>query len=344
MRNVLVLTVITLIISLSYSDLSFARCEPNGPDMFVCNAFPPNPDPVGVQQNGNNNGVKVDVMPNGNIDTNNMIAIDLGNGANHVNVKSASVTGQDRAITTGDGPDEIILHSAKVEGEGSTLFFNDGDDNIEIKDSMVTTTVGGVTISVGSGSDTAVISSSTVSTGPNISRAFTGGLGREDLTIMDSVITNSSTDVTVSLGADDDKVFVTRSTITNVSNNFPLGGAAGDDELTIGTGAVIPGGIDCDLEIDNVPRGFDTLIFAMEVPRSQIASFTQQIENAPTPDGSVTINGIFYLYRNCDQIVADLRAPEGRPIPTLSEWGLIAMAGVLGIIAVVAIRRKKAVV
>ncbi len=31
-----------------------------------------------------------------------------------------------------------------------------------------------------------------------------------------------------------------------------------------------------------------------------------------------------------------------RPIPTLSEWGLIAMAGVLGIIAILAIRRRKA--
>lgn len=32
-----------------------------------------------------------------------------------------------------------------------------------------------------------------------------------------------------------------------------------------------------------------------------------------------------------------------RPIPTLSEWGLIAMAGVLGIIGLFAIRRKKAI-
>lgn len=31
-----------------------------------------------------------------------------------------------------------------------------------------------------------------------------------------------------------------------------------------------------------------------------------------------------------------------KPIPTISEWGLIAMAGVLGIIAILAIRRKKA--
>ena len=33
---------------------------------------------------------------------------------------------------------------------------------------------------------------------------------------------------------------------------------------------------------------------------------------------------------------------KARPIPTLSEWGLIAMAGVLGIIGLLAIRRRKA--
>jgi len=33
---------------------------------------------------------------------------------------------------------------------------------------------------------------------------------------------------------------------------------------------------------------------------------------------------------------------DTRPIPTLSEWGLIAMAGVLGIIGLLAIRRRKA--
>jgi len=33
--------------------------------------------------------------------------------------------------------------------------------------------------------------------------------------------------------------------------------------------------------------------------------------------------------------------PLVRPIPTLSEWGLIAMAGVLGIIGLLAIRRRK---
>ena len=343
MNILLIIISLTLSISLGFCKPAAAVCVEDAPDTFTCNSAPPNPDPDGVQQGANNNGVTVQAIPRGDIDTNNFSAIDLGNGANRVEIMSASVTGMNRAVTTGTGPDVITLHNAQAEGQGSTIFLNDGDDTIDIIDSTVTTTVGGVTISVGSGSDTALISGSTVSTGPNISRAFTGGLGMEDLTILDSVITNSSTDVTVSLGAEDDKIFVAHSTITNANNSFPLAGSSGDDELTIGTGAIIPGGIDCDLDIDGVPRGFDTLIFAMEVPQNQIASVTQQIENAPTPDGSVTINGIFYLYRNCDQLVADLRAPEGRPIPTLSEWALIATVGFLGIAGILFMARRRVI-
>ena len=43
------------------------------------------------------------------------------------------------------------------------------------------------------------------------------------------------------------------------------------------------------------------------------------------------------------RIVAGCGLTTIRPIPTLSEWGLIAMAGVLGLIGFLAIRRKAAV-
>lgn len=340
MKRCLSVLVIAIAICLYLNENSQALCEESAVDTFTCSALPPNPDPTGVQQGANNNGVDVNVLPDGNIDTGNFAAIELGNGANRVNIESASVIGQDRALNLGEGPDVIVLLNARAEGEGSTLFLNDGDDTIDIIDSIVTTTVGGVTISVGSGSDTATISGSTVTTGPGISRAFTGGMGSEDLTITDSIITNLSTDVTVSLGADDDKIFVARTTITNINNSFPLAGAAGNDELTIGTGAVIPGGIDCDIDVDNAPRGFDTLIFAMEVPINQIEPLTEMIENAPTPEGAVTINGILYVFKNCDELVADLRAPEGLPIPTLSEWGMIVMVGILGLVGLIVVRRR----
>jgi len=43
-----------------------------------------------------------------------------------------------------------------------------------------------------------------------------------------------------------------------------------------------------------------------------------------------------YLLQNCNFMT------EVSPIPTLSEWGLIALAGILGIVGFMVMRRKKA--
>ena len=42
-----------------------------------------------------------------------------------------------------------------------------------------------------------------------------------------------------------------------------------------------------------------------------------------------------------ERVVYTLSLPTSRPIPTLSEWGLIAMAGILGIVVFMVIRRRK---
>ena len=335
MRNFIIMTIALAIVT-GASEVSLSRCLQTGTDQFICDELEPNPDTDGIQQSGNNNGVEVRVLKDGNIDTGNLVAIDLGNGPNDVDVFMATIEGLISAITVGTASDEITIDSAKMISTNDTIFLNSGNDNIVIKDSMVLTTIGGITIAVGDGNDTALIMGSMISTGPEISRAFTGGSGMEDLTIIGSIITNTSDDVTVSVGADDDKLFVSHSTITNATDDFPLIGAGGDDEITIGTEAIIPGGIDCDFRDEF--EGFDTLIFAMEVPASQIAELTEQIENLPTPEGSITINNIFYEYRNCDVIEADLGIAE--PIPTLSQWGAIAMAGLLGIIGFIVFRNR----
>lgn len=44
----------------------------------------------------------------------------------------------------------------------------------------------------------------------------------------------------------------------------------------------------------------------------------------------------------CRSTIMEACGLNTRPIPTLSEWGLIAMAGVLGLIGLLAIRRKAA--
>lgn len=337
MRNSLLLIFVSIAMGFGFSEEALSRCEPKGPNQFECNSLEPNPDPDGVQQDLNNKGVQVHVLEDGNIVTNNFSAITLGNGQNHIEVTKASLIGMSRAINVGTNSDVIIIQNAHLEGQGAVFFLDAGDDNLTITDSTIITTVGGVTIPVGEGNDTAIISGSTIMSGPGISRSFTGGPGMEDLTIMNSTITNTSADATVSLGVDDDKVFVSHSTITNITDDFPLIGAAGNDQLTIGTAAVIPGGIDCD---GDKSVGFDTLIFAMEVPGSQVEALVEQIVNLPIPDGSITINNIFYEYRNCDVIEADLGIAD--PVPALSKWGLLAMAALLGVVGfVVAIRSRK---
>ncbi|MEM7009532.1 MAG: hypothetical protein AAF462_10400, partial [Thermodesulfobacteriota bacterium] len=212
MRN-LILCAMAIFISLA-AQPSYSRCVQTGSDRFRCDELEPNPDLTGIQQGANNNGVQVNVLKDGNIDTNNLIAIHLGNGPNHVDIFMATVQGLISSITVGTADDEILIDSAKLISTNDTIFLNEGNDNIVIKDSMIVTTIGGVTIAVGGGNDTAIISDSTISTGPEISRAFTGGAGMEDLTILNSTITNLSSDASVSVGADNDKLFVAHSTIT----------------------------------------------------------------------------------------------------------------------------------
>lgn len=87
-----------------------------------------------------------------------------------------------------------------------------------------------------------------------------------------------------------------------------------------------------------------SIIFAMEVPEELLPFISSQIALADPEDGSITINGFFYSWENCELLVNNLVGVRNvRPIPTLSEWGLIAMAGVLGIIGLLTMRRRKAV-
>lgn len=58
--------------------------------------------------------------------------------------------------------------------------------------------------------------------------------------------------------------------------------------------------------------------------------------------GSVVDNGICTV-EGPGGICSDA-IPESTPIPTLSEWGLIAMAGVLGIVGFMIIRKRKVTV
>lgn len=47
-------------------------------------------------------------------------------------------------------------------------------------------------------------------------------------------------------------------------------------------------------------------------------------------------------FNSCRQRVINACSLNQRPIPTMSEWGLIAMAGLIGIVGFIAVRRRAA--
>ena len=82
----------------------------------------------------------------------------------------------------------------------------------------------------------------------------------------------------------------------------------------------------------------------MDVPEEALPFISSQILGAGLPDGSITINGLFYEWTQCELLVNQLNGVRVvRPIPTLSEWGLIAMAGILGIVGLFFVARRKGI-
>jgi len=80
----------------------------------------------------------------------------------------------------------------------------------------------------------------------------------------------------------------------------------------------------------------------MDVPEGSVAFISSQIAGLDPAGDSITINGLFYQWEDCEELVNELvGVRNARPIPTLSEWGLIAMAGVLGIVGFMVMRRRK---
>ena len=119
-----------------------------------------------------------------------------------------------------------------------------------------------------------------------------------------------------------------------------------NDVLTIGNdvellgivtgGQIIPGNIECG-------DGFDTIIFAMDVPPELFNRLSNELVLADPAGDTIIINDLTYTWENCELLVNELNPVRmTRPIPTLSQWGLIAMAGVLGIVGLIAVRRRVA--
>lgn len=336
MRNLLGIALIVLTMSFGFSQYSMAVCTESAPDVFTCDTNPPNPDPNGVQQAGNTNNLTVNVLPGAGIvtgdnddaivtdDGNDAITVDNGSivagegietrdGMDVVNIIDSTLTSTDNsddAVETGNDNDTVTFIRSVVTAGDDAASTGDGNDIVIVEDSSLITNTEALDLS--SGSDTVEIKGSIVQGGFGINReGIECGPGNDIITVEDS----------------------------RVSGGESIDCGTGNDLITFKTGANITDLINCE-------RDFDTLVFAMDVPEDQVISLTNEIFFANPAEDSIEINGLTYEWIDCELLVAELNGVplEPRPIPTLSEWGMIAMAGVIGIVGVLFAIRRKALV
>ena len=87
-------------------------------------------------------------------------------------------------------------------------------------------------------------------------------------------------------------------------------------------------------------------VFISEPPRDFAAGFFGK-GGSPACEVRLGAVGLINSISNqqlqvCRAIIAEACGLNTRSIPTLSEWGLIAMAGILGLVGTAVIRRKRA--
>ena len=317
MRILLLTTIMAVILSFSYSAISFAAC-PEGPlNTFNCNTLFPNPDPTGVQEGGNLNNITVNMLPDSAIDT--LIA----NGGNGLD-----------AIRTGNGNDTITLTDADIKAQEDGIDPGNGNDIINITGSTVF-----------GRSDTICIGANGIKTISVINSELTGGLvsadvinGSNDADIINiegSLLSAGASAQSLDLDNGNDEVTITDSKLTGALNIvIQLG--SDDDTLTLNNGAEIIGNIRCG-------PGNDSIIFAMQVPTNDLEDITAEIESKNPALGSIIINDLLYEWQDCEDLVADLEPGLVSPVPTLSQWGLVAMAAILGIIGFIVMRKRQAI-
>ena len=329
MRNLLLFTVFAVTVSFAFNQISFAVCG-GGPTVFVCDTADPNPDPVGIQELGNNQNLNISVLPGAGIDTTILAmdddGIETGNGMNEISVDGGSIIGEDNGIKAGQDIDRVTINNAVIHSlTNDTIDLNDGNDVLEIVDSIITAVTSNL-VRLDDDDDIAHVTGSElrVLTADGNDTGFNAGSGNDNVFIEDTIIQGGTT-------------------LDPLPKAIDL--ASGNDVLTLGNGVVLKGLVSGNVEsfgIIDCGSGFDTIIFDMDVPEEAVNAISSQILSSNPADGSITINGLFYIWEDCELLVPQLNGVrEVKPIPTLSQWGLIAMAGVLGMIGLLAIRRRK---
>ena len=306
MNRLFLLTVITVLAIFSYHQISFAVCGGATPNFF-CNDSPPNPDTIGIQQDSNIESLLIDVTQGAEI------SVAVGN-----------------CINSGSDGDDINITDAVLSCENHCVDPMAGPDTVNINDGMMT--CGNRCVTTGGGPDTVNVDGTVLNCdGRGINTSF-----NEDIVNVRNAVVNS-VNSSIRTGGDNDVINVFESVLNTSGPNATIQTDAGDDRVELGTGAVVNGLIDCGSE-------FDTIIFEMDVPENELTFFSSQIALATVPDGSITINGLSYEWQDCELLVNELVGVpiETKPIPTLSQWGLIAMAAILGVVGLLVSRKRNA--
>lgn len=319
-------TLLFLISTTSFAVCQFDGITPDGGNFISC--------PAPVQSTRLTNSTVPATTANGDI-----ITIPAGGG---INVPVTFV-----AMNTSLGDDLVTVFGEVVSADSTALVTVAGNDTVIVESGFLSGGGVGGAIDTGSDNDTVVINGGTLERG-GFGPVIATSSGEDEVTVNGGTITGE-----IRSGSDNDIVtindgifdgFITTSSgedfVTINGGEFPsdlriiLGSS--DDELVLNADGATSNFIQCD-------DGFDTIRFAMEVPGNRIGIATAQIRQSDPEGDSIFINDDRYRWTNCERLVPDLKAGPDviSPVPTLSEWGLIAMAGVLGLLSLMVIRRKQ---
>lgn len=326
------------VLSLSFSQISSAQCNvtgttPGGGEVVVCTGIDSNgldttdqPDEITVEESAEISRAATDVINT------------LG-GDDKVYINGGSITGTDNSSLTcvnfGGGNNELHMRSGSLTCDEGIFCGNADSCKITIEDGFIRATTGLAEVIQGSSfPDEIYISGGTFIANNAVIQAGGGG----DMVIITggSFTQTDDSDEAVDTGSDNDLISVSHAFIDGslADSRHAIAGGSSDDTVKLGTAAKILG-------LSTGDDGFDTLVFEMEVADKFIDSICANILSQNPAEGQITINGLFYEWENFEVLQCDLRPFESRPIPTLSQWGLIAMAGLVGMAALLAIRKRR---
>ena len=240
--------------------------------------------------------------------------IELGPGNSEFHMLGGSLLCEEHGVRSEDSSTiKVIIDDGVITASDECIDPKDGNDEIYLNGGVLT--CGNAIVQSSEGNDTVIV---------------TGGRYTQ---------TNPS-DEGIETGDDDDLISISNAIVdgSNAEERHAVDGGDQDDTVKLGTGARILG-------LSTGGDGFDTLVFEMRVPEESISTTCDEILSMNPGEGEIFINGLFYEWEDFEVLVCDLQPLNMiRPIPTLSEWGLIALAMALGILGIVVYQRRKAAV